>query len=175
MTTPKLSPQKLINLLSLKPLEIEGGFFRRTYYAGERFSPGTLPARYPPGEHRFASAIYYLLTNDPDCFSSMHRLPTDEIYHFYLGDPVEMLQLFEDGHSRRVVLGQDLLAGQMVQYTAAKNAWQGSYLLPGGSFALLGTTMSPAFESGDFEEGLRSNLTRLYPQEQPMITRLTRR
>ena len=175
MTPSHLSPQKIIDLLGLEPLSFEGGYFRRTYYAPEKLPAGVLPSRYSPMERRFASAIYYLLTSDPDSFSALHRLPGDEIYHFYLGDPVELLQLLGDGSSRRVILGQDLLGGQMVQYVAQGNIWQGSHLLPGGSFALLGTSMSPAFENSDFEEGSRAALAQSYPQEQILIRQLTRR
>jgi uncharacterized protein len=170
----QLTPQNIIDLLDLQPLAFEGGYFRRTYYASERLPAGTLLPRYLPGERRFASAIYYLLTNDAGSFSSLHRLPTDEIYHFYLGDPVELLQLFEDGSSQHVILGQNLLAGQRVQYTAPRDVWQGSHLLPGGSFALLGTTMSPAFEDSDFEEGSCATLVQMVPHEAGLIKQLTR-
>ena len=76
----------------------------------------------------FGSAIYYLLTAEPDCFSALHKLPTEEIYHFYLGDPVEMLLLYPDGRIERVILGQDLLGGQQVQFVVptqcrAKGVW----------------------------------------------------
>ena len=175
MTHSTLTPQTIIERLGLEPLEFEGGFFRRSYYAPESLKAGSLPNRYPAASRPFASAIYYLLTCEPDSFSALHRLPTDEIYHFYLGDPVELLQLLDDGSSRRTLLGQDILGGQQVQYVAEKGTWQGSRLLPGGVFALLGTTMSPAFESSDFEEGRRQTLLQAYPHEAGVITRLTRR
>jgi uncharacterized protein len=174
VTDEKLTPQIIINRLGLEPLAFEGGYFRRSYEAIERLPAGSLPARYTGDERSFASAIYYLLTSDRDSFSALHRLPSDEIYHFYLGDAVELLQLFEDGSSRRTRLGQDILGGEQVQYVAAAGTWQGSYLLEGGAFALLGTTMAPAFENSDFEEGQRATLLQSYAHERDLIMRLTR-
>jgi len=165
----------IIDLLGLQPLPIEGGYFRRSYYAPETLPSGKLPPRYPAGERHFASVIYYLLSGDAGSFSSLHRLPTDETYHFYLGDAVELLQLFEDGSSSRVTLGQDLVGGQRVQYTAPRGVWQGSHLLAGGTSALLGTTMAPDFEDSDFEEGSCAALVSQYPLEENLIKQLTRR
>ena len=67
--------------------------------------------------------------------------PTDEIYHFYLGDPVEMLHLYPDGRFERILLGQDLKNGQHIQYTVARDVWQGSHLLPGGDLSSVAPTV----------------------------------
>jgi len=132
--------QKIIETLQLEPLEMEGGFFRRTYTSSEYFQETKRSA---------GSAIYYLLT--PDTHSKIHRLPIDEIYHFYLGDPVELLLLRENGKTEVVNLHSEVLMGAQPQFVVPKNVWQGSRLKPGGQFALLGTTMSPAFEYEDFQ------------------------
>jgi predicted cupin superfamily sugar epimerase len=105
----------------------------------------------------------------------MHRLKSDEIFHFYLGDPVEMLQLWPDGSSRRVVLGSDLASGNSLQQVVPKDVWQGSYLLEGGRFALLGCTVAPGFEFEDYQSGTRDGLIRQYPREQDLIAKLTRK
>ena len=168
-----LTPQQLIELLKLAPLPVEGGLFRQTYCAEENIPHSALPARYP-ADKPFATAIYYLLTSDPDSFSALHRLPTDEVYHFYLGDPVEMLLLFPDGGGRRVVLGQDIAGGQQVQFVAPRGAWQGSRLVPGGQFALLGTTMAPGFDPTDYEGGQRDDLLARYSGHAELIRALTR-
>src|SRR5262249_43063234 len=102
-----------------------------------------------------------------------HRLPTDEIFHFYLGSPVEMLQLYEDGRGRVVTLGSNLLAGQSPQLVVPAGVWQGSCLAPGGAFALLGTTMAPGFDFADFEPGDRSLLNAQYPEFADFIRRLS--
>ena len=162
---------ELIALLELEPLPIEGGFFRRTYTAAESLSAAALPARY--GSPRdFCGAIYYLL--GPGDFSALHRLRTDEIYHFYLGDPVELLMLQPDGSHSLHALGPDLRAGQVVQLVVPRGAWQGSRLLAGGGCALLGTTMAPAYEQDDFELGARDALAAAYPARAELIAALTR-
>ena len=82
------------------------------------------------------TAIYYLVTDAADGFSALHRLPTDEVYHFYLGDPVEQLLLHPDGRSEVVMLGPDLAAGQHVQHVAPRDAWQGTRLRDGGTLGV---------------------------------------
>jgi len=168
-----LIADQIVALLGLVPLPGEGGLFRQTYRAAETIPAVALPARYG-SPRRFATAIYYLLTDDPDSFSALHRLKTDEVYHFYLGDPVEMLLLNPDGGSEQVVLGQDLAAGQQVQFVVPAGAWQGSRLLPGGRHALLGTTLAPGYEQEDFELASRVDLLRDYPAEAALIRALTR-
>jgi len=104
----------------------------------------------------------------------MHRLQTDEIFHFYLGDPVEMLQLFTDGSGEVITLGQDILNGMYPQITVPRGTWQGARLYRSGNFTLLGTTMAPGFESSDYEDGHRDELITSYPQFKDLITALTK-
>jgi hypothetical protein len=170
---PNAKASELIQQLGLKPLPVEGGYFRETYRCNDLLHVAGLPARYSTA--KFAgSAIYYLLTDEPDCFSAMHRLPTDEIYHFYLGDPVEMLLLHPDGNGERILLGSDLVGGQKVQLVVRRDVWQGSRLVSGGSYALLGATMAPAFDPSDFVAGRREELVRDFPSHADMIRQLTR-
>lgn len=165
--------RQLIEKLGLKPLVGEGGLFRQTYLSAESLEKAVLPTRYAQA-HPVATAIYFLLTDDPDSFSALHRLPTDEIYHFYLGDPVGLLLLHPDGRAEEVTMGQDLLGGQEVQFVAPAHAWQGSRLLAGGRFALLGTTMAPGYIQEDFEIGRREELVAAFPQFVAQIERLCR-
>ena len=95
------------------------------------------------GQHRD------LLPADAEDVSALHRLPGDEVFHFYLGDPVRMLQLWPDGTSRKLVLGTDLGAGQVPQLVVPGGVWQGSVLVDGGAWALLGATMAPGFDYAD--------------------------
>jgi hypothetical protein len=169
----QFTARDLIDLLGLVPLPGEGGHFRQTWAADSSLAPGV-----PGGPYRAArpvgTAIYYLLSDDPDSFSALHRLPTDEVYHFYLGDPVDQLLLHPDRRVERVVLGPDLLAGQRVQHVAPRGTWQGSRLRPGGRVALLGTTMAPGFDPSDYEAGVRATLLREYPAAAADIATLTR-
>ena len=167
----QLSPEKIIDLLNLEPLPIEGGYFKRTYISEDVFPTKHLPGRYPSLDYKsFCSAIYFLLT--ADTYSKIHRLPTDEIFHFYLGDPVEMLLLHENGDGQVVHIGNDLLNGYHPQFIVPKGTWQGSRLMSGGRFALLGTTMSPAFDYADFEEpGSLRELLERWPEEMHEVIR----
>ncbi|MGD9403420.1 MAG: cupin domain-containing protein, partial [bacterium] len=88
-----LDAEKIISALGMKPLPGEGGYFVESYRSEDNLPEGALPEG-SGGPRSLATAIYYLLT--PDTFSAMHRLRSDELYHFYLGDPVEMLNLHPD-------------------------------------------------------------------------------
>jgi uncharacterized protein len=161
---------ELIRRLNLQPHPKEGGHFRETYRADDVWPASALPARYG-ADRRASTAIYYLLTQAT--FSALHRLESDEVFHFYLGSPVRMLQLLPDGTGRTVVLGPDVLAGQQVQVVVPRGVWQGSLLEPGGAFALLGCTVAPGFEYADYRHGDRRELLARYPAFAEMITRLT--
>jgi predicted cupin superfamily sugar epimerase len=124
------------------------------------------------GARAAGTAIYYLLT--PETFSALHRLRGDEVFHFYLGDPVDMLQLSPDGLGKWVTLGSDLESGQQPQVVVPAGVWQGSKLRPGGQYALLGTTMAPGFDVADFELGRREELLAAYPDFAEAIQGLTR-
>lgn len=162
---------KIKSLLNLRLHPAEGGFFVETYRSDERIPKDSLPGRYK-GQRSLATAIYYLLTSET--FSAMHRLQTDEIFHFYLGDPVEMLQLRPDGTGRAIILGPDILKGMSPQVIVPRGIWQGARLSPGGTFSLMGTTVSPGFEFEDYEFGHRDELIESYPQFRELITALTK-
>jgi uncharacterized protein len=165
-----MKSEEIIDQLNLRPLLAEGGFFIENYRADE--SVEGLPSRYHNERRCFSTAIYYLLT--PDTISAMHRLPSDEIFHFYAGDLVEMLQLFPDGRGKVIKIGSDLKAGLRPQVVVPRGTWQGSRLADGGQFALLGTTVAPGFEFTDFEAGIREMLVDLYPEYANLICQLTR-
>jgi len=143
----------LVAALGLTP-HPEGGFYRETYRTEQ------------------ATAIYYLLT--ADTFSEMHRLDADEIYHFYAGDPVEILRLFPDGTSDISRLGNYLQGGEIPQLVVPKGVWQGSRLCTDGTYALMGTTMAPAFNLNGYEQGKAEQLIAQYAKHSTMIKELTR-
>ncbi len=166
-----MDAETIKRVLRLAPLTFEGGFFRETYRTELELPVDSLPARY--GSPRsVGTAIYYLL--DPSTFSGLHRLKSAETYHFYLGDPVEMLMLFSDGRGETVVLGSDILRGQRPQHTVPPGVWQGSRLIDGGRFALMGTTMYPGFSREDFDGASRNELQQAYPRFAALIDALTR-
>lgn len=165
-----ITAESIIKLYDMKPLPGEGGYFSETYRSSDVLDASSLPERYG-SDKAHSTAIFYLLT--PDTQSLIHRVLTDEIFHFYLGDPVQMVQLFADGTSKVLFLGHDLQAGQFVQTIIPAWVWQGAYLLEGGNFALMGTTVAPGFDFSDTEIGDRQTLLDLYPDHRDMITRLT--
>ncbi len=162
--------EEIIRKFGLEPLPGEGGYYYETYRSKLELSSECLPDDYS-GSRAMSTAIYYLLT--PDGVSSMHRVPGDEIFHFYLGDPVDQLMLYPDGHSQIVTLGSDFERGQQFQSVVPGGVWQGAWLKDGGQFALLGTTMAPGFEFSDYESGNREQLISEYPSARQFIERLT--
>jgi uncharacterized protein len=166
-----LSAQEIIDLLGLIPHRIEGGLYRETYRSAE-IMPCGAESSPNAGRKNLSTAIYYMLT--PDTFSAIHRLPADEIFHFYIGDPVQMLQLRPDGTSATVTLGSDITNSQHVQVIVPKGTWQGMILNEGGSFALMGTTMSPGFDFSEYEAGRQEELIERYPDSETLIRKMTR-
>ena len=160
-----MTPDAIKELLKLAPHPIEGGHFRRTYTSA-------LEVTAPQGVRPSGSAIYYLL--QAGTFSELHVLKSDEIFHFYLGDPVEMLQLLPDGSSATVTLGTDLAAGQQVQVIVPAGVWQGMQLIRNGQVALLGCTVTPGFNYSDYRNAGFDELAARWPAEHERIRRLTR-
>jgi uncharacterized protein len=154
----------LIVRLGLEPLEAEGGWFCQSWR-----SPELLPSGEPTG-----TCIYALQTDEPDCFSAMHRLPTDEIWHFYLGDPLGLLLLHPDGSSSEPVLGPDLAAGHQVQLVVSAGTWMGGRIASRGGYALVGCTMAPGFTETGYEGTTAAPLIAKWPQHETRIRSLVR-
>jgi predicted cupin superfamily sugar epimerase len=161
-----MTASEIKQLLQLEPHPIEGGSFRQTWAAPETMALDR--GRRPAG-----TAIYYLL--EPGTYSEMHTVAADEIFHFYLGDPVEMLQLLPDGSSAHFTLGPDLEAGQQVQLVVPAGVWQGTRLVGDSKVALLGCTVSPGFDYADYRNATAEELIEKWPQEAERIRALTRR
>jgi predicted cupin superfamily sugar epimerase len=160
-----MTADEIKTLLKLEPHPIEGGYYRRTYASAHGVGM-------PRGDRPMSTAIYYLL--EPGTFSEMHVLASDEIFHFYLGDPVEMLQLLPDGSSAVFTLGPDLAAGQHVQLVVPAGVWQGTRLIGDGKVALLGCTVTPGFDFADYRSASYAELAEKWPLEADQIKALTR-
>ena len=152
-------------LLGLAQHPVEGGAFRRTFTSAAT-------VELPRGVRAQSTAIYYLL--EAGTFSELHVLDSDEMFHFYLGDPVEMLQLHPDGSSAVLTLGQDLMGGQHVQVLVPAGVWQGTRLVGDGKVALLGCTVTPGFNYSDYHNAGRDELTAKWPDQAERIRALTR-
>ncbi len=165
-----IDPQAVIRLLGLAPHPTEGGWYVETWRGSETLPPTAL-AECRQKARSVGTAIYYLLT--ADTVSALHRLSSDEIFHFYLGDPVEMIQLHPDKTSKRHILGTDLLARQRPQILVPAHSWQGARLVEGGRFALLGCTVAPGFEFTDYEHATdKDALIAFWPHETKLIEAL---
>ncbi len=149
--TAALRAEDVIDLLELLPLPGEGGYFRQTWA-----TPATVGSGEPDG-----TAILYLVT--PESWSALHRLDTDELFHFYLGDPCDMVMVDGAGSADSVRLGPDIAAGERIQHLVPGGWWQGTRLATGGSWALLGTTMTPGYHSGRFELATRQTVAEFLP------------
>jgi predicted cupin superfamily sugar epimerase len=161
-----MTADQIRKLLRLEPHPVEGGWYRRTYTSD-------VSVALLRGVRPYGTAIYYLL--EESAFSEMHVLLSDEIFHFYYGDPVEMLQLLPDGGSAVYTLGHDLSAGHHVQLVVAAGVWQGTRLIEGGKVALLGCTVTPGFDFADYRNAPAAELISGWPVEAARIRKLTRK
>ena len=165
-----LTKDDIIKALDMIPLKGEGGMFKKMFHSDETYPEGILPGR--TGEHAVYGSILYLLT--PDSCSRMHRLCTDEIWHFYMGAACETLVLCPDGSSFVNRLGQNLLKGETVSAVVPRGCWQGTRITGEGDWALLGTTMAPDYEESDYEDGTETLLAQ-YPDQAERILPLLKR
>ena len=149
---------ELARTLNLRP-HPEGGFFVETYRHKRN-----------AGDRSLSTAIYFLVTAQSP--SRMHRVASDEMWHFYRGDPIEMLQLDGEG-SRTIIIGPDIAAGERPQVLVPAGVWQGVRVKPGGRYALVGATVTPGFDFADFEMADRATLLAQFPDRADLITALT--
>jgi len=160
-----VTADEIKKLLNLDPHPVEGGYFRRTFTSEAHVD-------LPRGSRPQGTAIYYL--REAGTFSEMHLLDSDEMFHFYLGDPVEMLQLYPDGGSAVFTLGPDLKEGQHVQLLVPAGVWQGMRLVGEGKFALFGCSVVPGFNYADYHNASFEELAAKWPEQTERVRALTR-
>lgn len=130
----------------------------RTWFVSTWRSVTAFPDGSPHG-----TAMIGLYADDPPSRSLFHRLPVDEVWHFYAGDPLRLVLLYPDGTSGEVIMGNRPLAGEVVQLVIPAGTWQAGHLCPGGRYALFGCTLAPGFTGAMFEGGARDVLLAAYP------------
>lgn len=161
------SAEEVIEALKLAP-HPEGGFYAETFRAPAL--PLELPGR---GSRSASTAIYFLLRSDD--FSALHTVSSDEHWHHYLGDPLELHCFDVAGQHRRALLGSDLLRGQRPQHVVSAGELQGARVVRGGyGFALCGCTVAPGFDFADFLMPPRAELLTQLPQHHEVVSQLTR-
>lgn len=162
--------QTCIDHLALLP-HPEGGYYRETYRSATTMAvPGSAPDT--PAQRNVCTGIYFLL--EAGNFSAFHQIQSDEMWHFYAGQALEVLELDEAGMLTRTRLGPDLLNGDLPQHVVPARRWFASRVVPGGAFALVGCTVAPGFDFADIALAQRHTLSARYPQHAALIAALTR-
>jgi hypothetical protein len=149
----------------------EGGFYRESYRSGESLEAAHLPARFG-GRRACSTAIYFLLCGDQ--VSRLHRIKSDEVWHFYAGGAVTLVMIHPDGRLQERRLGADPERAESFQAIVPAGCWYGASVDHRTSYALLGGTVAPGFEFADFELGDRAALVASFPQHRDVIVRLAR-
>lgn len=152
----------LIKHYKLEPLPVEKTLFTSTYRSFQEFDNGK----------PYATAIIGLYCDEPRSVSLIHKLPVDEIWHFYAGDPLRLVLLYLDGSSKDVIMGNDPLKGHHVQFVVPAGVWQAGHMVAGGRYSLYGCTMGPGFTDDMFEGGVREQLIEVYPDRAKDINML---
>lgn len=167
------SAQEIKDWLKLEPNLQEGGFLASVYDSIITVPDSILKSFPPTAKGRsICGAIYYFLESQG--ISVMHRVTGDMLYHFYAGDPVRMLLLYEDGSSEVTIFGNNLALGRSPMKVIPGGTWLGSQLAPGGTWALMGVTMAPGFDLADYAIGDRESLIAQYPKQEQLLALLTR-
>jgi uncharacterized protein len=157
--TGDLTADEVRQLLKLEP-HATCAFVRVTFISTQRIAPGGLPAPFVDGRPA-GSALYFMVT--PDAPVRLHRIRNDQLYHRYLGDPIEVLMLHENGTSERVVVGPDLRAGQCVQLLIPGNTFHTARVTGHRRWFLGASTEWPGVERVDVEIGDVEALAAKYP------------
>jgi len=161
MTHIPWGPDDYIRALDLEP-HPEGGHYRRTFTASD--AAGARPV---------STAIHYLLRAGQ--VSRLHRLPSDELWHFHAGDPLTVHMLHPDGRYETQLLGPELWAGMVFQAAVRRGTWFGAEPAAAGGhgFSLVGNTVAPGFDFADLELAEREALLAQFPRHRAVIERLT--
>ncbi len=149
----------------------EGGWFKEVYRSDETIKKEHMPERFS-GERHHSTSIFFLLTSDT--FSALHRIKSDEIWHFYAGSACTIYLIDEAGNYSEAVLGSNIEGGEVFQFMVPKGVWFGAKVNTKDSFSLAGCTVSPGFHFDDFELAERVKLLKEYPQHKSIIMQMTR-
>jgi uncharacterized protein len=145
----------------------EGGYYSETFRSADSVRRDGLP-----DETRSAStAIYYMLCDG--AYSAWHRIKSDEVWHFYAGDPIDIHVINGNGELVTHRLGNALGAPDAVfQAVVLAGQWFAAELCDPSTFALVGCTVAPGFEFSEFELGDARELAAKCRQHEDLIDRL---
>jgi len=164
---PTLSAEEVIALLGLAP-HPEGGYFAEVFR-----SPLAVSSATHPGARSASTAIYFLLKAGE--LSALHRVRSDEVWHHYAGDALELHAFTDSAHTCHR-LGRDFSAGERPLVVIAAGVWQAARLVERSShgYALVGCTVAPGFDFADFELPSRADMLDRLPAHAEWVRRLTR-
>jgi len=165
-----MTVEDLVKKLDLAP-HPEGGYYKEVYRSEEKINQMGLPERFA-GDRNFATSIYFLI--EKNNFSALHKIKSDETWHFYYGDTLEVIEIDEEGNLNKTLVGNDLEQGEVFQYTVKANTWFGSRVKQEGKFSLVGCTVAPGFDFEDFVMGERKDLIGWFPRHKNIIQEMTR-
>jgi predicted cupin superfamily sugar epimerase len=143
----------LIEHYGFEPMPVEDTLFISTYRSDQECGDGA----------PFCTAMIGLYCEEPHSVSLFHRLPVDELWHFYAGDPLRLVLLYPDGSSQDVIMGNDPPKGHAVQFVVPAGVWQAGHVVAGGRYSLFGCTMAPGYTGDMFEGGIREQLSAAHP------------
>lgn len=166
---PKIDPAELARRLNMSA-HPEGGWYAETYRSSGTIPPTALPPGFG-GARSYATSILYLLAEGQK--SCLHRLRQDEIWNFHLGGPLRLVVISPAGESREIVLGPDVAAGQLLQFTVPAGFWFGATPKPGTRFSLVGCVVTPGFDFADFEMASGPELKKAFPALYGLISEFT--
>lgn len=160
-----MDAKTVIELLQLEPLAGEGGFFKETFKAKGEIPAACLPGY--SGERAYSTVIYYLIT--AESFSAFHRVRSDEIWTFHLGDPADMVQIHPTGALTQVTLGANIELGHHLHTVVPGGSWQSTKVAPKGKWSLFSAIVAPGFEYADTELIDSDTLGERFPQHKKLI------
>ena len=149
---------------------IEGGAFKETYRSNIIIPQKTL-TKYFKGDRNASTAIYFLLKHGQ--FSALHKIASDELWHFYDGDALSIYEITVEGELKKHLLGKNLENGESFQCFIKAGSWFGSRCEVINGFSLVSCTVSPGFDFDDFVLANRTELLEKYPEYSNLITELT--
>ncbi len=155
----RLTADDVRKLLALEP-NATCGFVKLTFVSPQTLAAGALPTPFD-APRPVGSALYFMVT--PDAPVRLHRINNDQLYHYYLGDPLELFLLQADGQSERVIIGPDIAAGQRVQFLIPGGTFHTARLAGRGNWFLGASTEWPGVVPADVEIGDVERLAAQYP------------
>lgn len=150
---------------------VEGGWYAEAYRSSLSFTEEQLPAAFK-GSRAACTHIYFLLEKEQ--YSAFHRIQSDELWHFYQGEPLSIYEIDTSGVLTEHRLGNDPQQGHSLFCMIKAGSWFASRVVKGSNYALVGCTVAPGFDFADFELAKEEALLKQYPQHQHIIKGLCR-